>query len=261
MSTKVSVASKKNHTNDALDQIKLVFTNDEPALTIQGEGKYCGVPSVFVRLSGCNLRCEWIEINGRISSCDTPYSSHFPEKNIQTISEAISKIAAFNCKHLVITGGEPFMNPNVVHLIRAARDIGRYVSVETNGTYSIDDEADFLSISPKLSTSIHKKSKNYESHESKRLNFQTLSKLVKRHHQLKFVINEEKEIEEVKEIIRTLTEINSEYDVSNVYLSPQGIDINLLSEKLKWMAEVAKYEGWNITDRLHIRIWGEMRGI
>ncbi|MFB3041869.1 MAG: radical SAM protein [Candidatus Poribacteria bacterium] len=68
--------------------------------TIQGEGKLVGVPSVFFRTSYCNLRCVW---------CDTPYTSWTPENKDITVTEAVEAINKYNCKHVVLTGGEPFI--------------------------------------------------------------------------------------------------------------------------------------------------------
>src|SRR5213080_914951 len=72
--------------------------------SIQGEGKLAGVPSVFVRASGCNLRCTW---------CDTPYASWDPEGENLNVDEIVARVKSFNVKHVVVTGGEPMIVPDV----------------------------------------------------------------------------------------------------------------------------------------------------
>ena len=73
--------------------------------SIQGEGKLTGVPSVFVRASGCNLRCTW---------CDTPYASWEPEGENFSVAQIVERVIAFPARHVVLTGGEPMMMPEIV---------------------------------------------------------------------------------------------------------------------------------------------------
>src|SRR5438477_2462200 len=78
--------------------------------SIQGEGKLTGVPSVFIRASGCNLRCVW---------CDTPYASWNPEGEDVPVDQIVQRVNAYNCKHVVLTGGEPVIMPDVSELCAA----------------------------------------------------------------------------------------------------------------------------------------------
>src|SRR5438874_12304796 len=78
--------------------------------SIQGEGKLAGVPSVFVRASGCNLRCVW---------CDTPYASWDPQGEDVGVDEIVRQIEAFGTKHVVVTGGEPMIMPDIAPLCDA----------------------------------------------------------------------------------------------------------------------------------------------
>ena len=80
--------------------------------SVQGEGKLTGVPSVFVRASGCNLRCTW---------CDTPYASWNPEGPDRSVDSILEKIAAHNARHVVLTGGEPLMFKEMVPLIEGLK--------------------------------------------------------------------------------------------------------------------------------------------
>ena len=73
--------------------------------SIQGEGELTGIPSVFVRTSGCNLRCRW---------CDTKYSSWTPEGENVDIEELVEKVCSYPARHVVITGGEPMLS--LIHI-------------------------------------------------------------------------------------------------------------------------------------------------
>lgn len=103
--------------------------------SLQGEGYYTGTAAVFVRLSGCNLRCPF---------CDTDHQ-HGTEMTEEEIATAV---AAFPAKHVVITGGEPslFLTASLIDLLHAA---GKCVAVETNGTHPLPENVDWITLSPK----------------------------------------------------------------------------------------------------------------
>ena len=108
--------------------------------SIQGEGQLVGLPSVFFRTSYCNLRCIW---------CDTPYTSWQPENKDISVEDAVAAILAHDCKQVVITGGEPFMQPKaLISLCQQLQQRGLHITIETNGTLFESVEADLLSISP-----------------------------------------------------------------------------------------------------------------
>src|SRR5919106_1011001 len=91
--------------------------------SIQGEGKLSGVPSVFVRASGCNLRCAW---------CDTPYASWEPEGDDVPVAEIVRRVQEYNCRHVVLTGGEPMIMPDIVELCDALKQRGDcHITIET----------------------------------------------------------------------------------------------------------------------------------
>src|SRR6185436_1708848 len=90
--------------------------------SIQGEGKLMGVPSVFIRASGCNLRCWW---------CDTPYASWEPEGQDAPVAEIVRQVESFDAKHVVVTGGEPMIMPDVVELCDALKACGHHITIET----------------------------------------------------------------------------------------------------------------------------------
>src|SRR5438105_10286976 len=93
--------------------------------SIQGEGKLTGVPSVFIRASGCNLRCVW---------CDTPYASWNPEGEDVPPAQIVQRVREFGAKHVVLTGGEPMIMPDVVELCAALKDAGHHLTIETAAT-------------------------------------------------------------------------------------------------------------------------------
>src|SRR5579884_3467399 len=93
--------------------------------SLQGEGGLVGVPSVFVRTSGCNLRCAW---------CDTPYASWHPEGEQMTVDEVIARVSAFPAEHVVLTGGEPMAAREMPALAAQLRIHGKHITIETAGT-------------------------------------------------------------------------------------------------------------------------------
>src|SRR5579875_4076192 len=88
--------------------------------SIQGEGMLLGVPSVFVRTSGCNLRCTW---------CDTPYTSWNPEGEQFTVKQVVEKVAQFPASHVVVTGGEPMIAPEIGALTSALHDRQMHITI------------------------------------------------------------------------------------------------------------------------------------
>src|SRR2546421_2517051 len=93
--------------------------------SIQGEGKLTGVPSVFVRASGCNLRCTW---------CDTPYASWHPEGEDVPVEQIVRRIAEYPARHVVVTGGEPMIMPDIAPLCAALKARGNHITIETAAT-------------------------------------------------------------------------------------------------------------------------------
>ena len=93
--------------------------------SIQGEGILAGVPSVFVRLSGCNLRCVW---------CDTPYASWEPQGEEMAVEQIIERIRQWPAGHVVVTGGEPMIMPEIAALCDALHQQNMHITIETGGT-------------------------------------------------------------------------------------------------------------------------------
>jgi 7-carboxy-7-deazaguanine synthase len=96
--------------------------------SIQGESTHAGRPCVFVRLTGCNLRCVW---------CDTAYAFH--DGSALSVGEVVGRVAAYGCRLVEVTGGEPLLQPEAVDLMRALLSAGHEVLLETGGSLPIED--------------------------------------------------------------------------------------------------------------------------
>ena len=265
--------------------------------SIQGEGRFTGKPSIFVRVAGCNLRCVFGN-----SRCDTPYSSFELEKpkwnTVQEAAMAFGELFEKNPKvqHIVITGGEPMLyKAQIKEFLSTIQHVehGFIITVETNGTLPAidpweDDEdctnwIDLWSISPKLSTSVDHQCKflteaQRDAHNKIRINIDSLNSYlgatvkanransqwgpdmegcVKPSYQLKFVYSGEDSVKEIKEILSKMPYVNEE----NVMLMPEGTTNHQLSNISQECVSVCIREGWQFCDRLHIRIWGDTRGV
>lgn len=264
----------------------------EMFVSIQGEGRFTGYPSLFVRLGGCNLRCVFGN-----SRCDTPYSSFELDKPIcTTVKEAVAKAESMlmanpHVNHIVITGGEPMLYRDAIKEFLDG-DLGsKIITIETNGTlralmpWENSDDCtvgiDLWSISPKLSTSVDKNLKYLtpemrDNHDRTRINIDNLASYWESmksaqeeifegaNMQLKFVYSGQDSIAEIEEIleqiaVKTNTSIGwlSQY----VMLMPEGTTNDQLSAISQECAQVCINKGWTFCDRLHIRIWGDKRGV
>jgi 7-carboxy-7-deazaguanine synthase len=219
--------------------------------SIQGEGILAGVPSVFVRTSGCNLRCTW---------CDTPYTSWNPEGRDYSIDEIVAEVHATNTKHVVVTGGEPMIADGIVELTRQLRDDGLHVTIETAGTIYKDVACDLMSISPKLANSTpHERDGGRWAAQHDRLRYQpdVLAKLMGVcEYQLKFVVAAPEDIVEIATVIQ-----RTNADRGRVVLMAEGTDADTIRERAVWITEICKREGFRYSPRLHIDLWGNRRGV
>jgi 7-carboxy-7-deazaguanine synthase len=244
------------------DSKKIVLTEEAIFYTLQGEGTFAGYPSLFIRTSGCNLRCAWANQDDSITRCDTPYSSFEPEINPHTLGDLKRAISQHpSSVHVVITGGEPMLHKQLESVIAFARERGHSVTIETNGTIYWPNKANHFSISPKLSTS-SADSKWGGMHEKKRINFSALSSIVKNHdYQFKFVYNSSADVEEILKIRETLLALTGVDISSNIWLMPQGVAELQFNSKSQEIWDVCKKNGWKYTDRLHIRTYGQEKGV
>jgi 7-carboxy-7-deazaguanine synthase len=216
--------------------------------SIQGEGALVGVPSVFIRTSGCNLRCAW---------CDTPYTSWQPEGTDLTLDQILSEVRSHGARHAVVTGGEPMIAPEIVALTERLREAGMHITIETAGTVFQPVACDLMSISPKLANSTPSDPGWSARHERLRIQPEVLAELMARYqYQLKFVIARPVDLEEVRALILDL-----KADRERVILMPEGTDRDTLRERGVWLAEICKEEGFRFSPRLHVELWGNERGV
>lgn len=233
--------------------------------SIQGEGKRIGVPSFFIRTNNCNLRCMFASGN----LCDTPYTSWSPEdsKNIgdMSIKEILAEYKVFGSRDVVITGGEPtIQNEELTELCKELKKAGAFITLETNGTMQGDflEFTDLLSVSPKLSSSTPFDTKFEKMHTQHRINLDVLktlnnhSKNIDKDIQWKFVYCSEKDLDEIISLQKIIG-INSE----DIYLMPEGITDSEITNKRIELIDVCKKYSFNYTERLHILIWGNKRGV
>ena len=204
--------------------------------SVQGEGEFSGTPSVFVRTTGCNLRC-WF--------CDTPYTSFKAEGLQRDWQDVLQEVLEFDCLHVVLTGGEPL------------RQQRRIVTIETAGTVFRPVEADLMSISPKLSNSAPIGLNRWEQrHERDRNRPDVIRQMLQASPcQLKFVVDQPADLDEIVQYLRGFPEIAP----NQVWLMPQGIRQEELAAKGVWLAPLAEQIGYRFCPRRHIEMYGNVR--
>jgi 7-carboxy-7-deazaguanine synthase len=219
--------------------------------SLQGEGELIGVPSVFVRTSGCNLRCTW---------CDTPYTSWQPEVNEVPLSEIVDAVKRHPASHVIVTGGEPMIAPSIVELTTLLREAGLHITIETAGTLYAAVCCDLMSISPKLSNSIpydREGGRWAAQHKRLRLQPDVLRRLLENYHsQVKFVVSHPDDMPEIFAIKDALS-----IPASTVVLMPEGTTRDTVRERGVWLAEICKDHGFRYSTRLHVELWGDRRGV
>jgi 7-carboxy-7-deazaguanine synthase len=256
--------------------------------SIQGEGRYMGVPSIFVRTTGCNLRCVFKD-----SICDTAYSSFHPEKpiysNEQDLIDAFIKISKEHPRttHIVITGGEPFLQREglkdfLTDIFQIKNDW--IVTIETNGTFPVFGpltkgfKISLYSVSPKLATSVdtaHKflTEEQAKRHDELRINYKNLFNVITSGvpYQFKFVYSGPECIDEIQDIYSKISKFVNLGDTNeikywqrnnpnkNTWLMPEGVTQEQIAGRCLETAEAALANGWSYSDRIHIRIWNDKK--
>jgi len=216
--------------------------------SLQGEGRYAGTPSLFLRTSGCNLRC-WF--------CDTPYTSWEPEGVERSLDSLLEEVRAADCEHVVITGGEPLLVPQLLPLTQAIAALGRRITIETAGTVDLPVTAHLMSISPKLANSTPDDPKWRDRHDRRRHRPAVIRRLTTDYDcQLKFVIDEPDDLDAVDHYLTQFPHIAAE----RIYLMPQARDRDMLRAKSDWLAPLAAARNWRVSPRLHIELFGNTRG-
>ncbi|HWL51953.1 MAG TPA: 7-carboxy-7-deazaguanine synthase QueE [Chthoniobacteraceae bacterium] len=222
--------------------------------SVQGEGELTGVPSLFVRSSGCNLRCSW---------CDTKYASWKPEGETMTVEAIVEKALAVPARHAVLTGGEPMLAPEMPALAARLRQEGFHITIETAGTLPPEGIAcDLASISPKLANSLPAEGEISplwrERHEARRLAPEVLRDWVTHYpYQLKFVVEGAEDLAEIEAL---LASIGHPVIPSKVLLMPQGTDIGTLRGRNAALLDLCLRKGYRYCHRLHVELFGNRRG-
>ncbi|MFZ2149219.1 MAG: 7-carboxy-7-deazaguanine synthase QueE [Sedimentisphaerales bacterium] len=217
--------------------------------SLQGEGFLAGVPSVFVRFAGCPLRCKW---------CDTKYAWDQKAGQDYSIAGIMRDIQQWPCKFVVITGGEPMINPELPKLSHQLNAADKHITIETAGIAFIPDLAcNLMSISPKLSNSTPTDPESASTHEKSRLDIAVLGKLIDSYKfQLKFVVDSEADLSEIQQTLEKLGNIDSE----KVMLMPQAATKDELLAKSPMVAQMCKRTGFAFSQRLQILLWDNQKG-
>ncbi|MBN2476026.1 MAG: 7-carboxy-7-deazaguanine synthase QueE [Pirellulales bacterium] len=228
--------------------------------SIQGEGRLTGTPSVFVRTSGCNLRCRY---------CDTPYASWTPEGDDWAVEEIVDRVgqlarpadkSAAAVRHVVLTGGEPMLFAELIPLSAELRRRGWHVTVETAGTLYLPVECDLMSISPKLSNATPPPDQDprwSRRHEAHRHVPEVIRRLVAEYeYQVKLVVACLEDCREVETYLKQFPEI----DRGRVMLMPRGTEADELAEKARWLEPYCAQHRLSYCPRRQIEWFGSRRG-
>jgi 7-carboxy-7-deazaguanine synthase len=222
--------------------------------SIQGEGELTGVPSVFVRTSGCNLRCAW---------CDTPYASWNPEGEMRTVAQILSQVQASQAaRHVVITGGEPMIAKEIHVLAKEVKALGHHITIETAATVKPEGIAcDLASLSPKLLNSAPDALEHgvwRKKHEATRWQPDVVRAWVDAYpYQFKFVVSRPEDVEELEHMLAAL---HREIPRHKVLLMPEATTLEKMRGRAGWLGELCKDRGYRYAHRLHIELYGNKRG-
>ena len=230
--------------------------------SLQGEGPSMGVPVAFLRLSRCNLACVWCDTayTWRFEEDERPHrdDTHYERKANQFAlapAEAAERIAALGQKRLVITGGEPMLQAGALAEMLEALDAlvpGMDIEIETNGTAKpparLDIRVDQFNVSPKLA---HSGNEAQLALVPKVLDFYAADPRAF----FKFVIAAPEDVEEVLELQRI-----HRFAPGHVFLMPEGTRSETLRTRESWLSALCLEQGFRLSDRLHIHLYGDSRG-
>ena len=229
--------------------------------SLQGEGTLAGVPSVFVRTSGCNLRC-WF--------CDSYHTSWEPTGAWRDVESIVEEVQSYEqANHVVLTGGEPLIHQESVDLLEQLAAEGYHTTVETNGTAFRDAPIDLASISPKLVSSTPTPDRDpkgegewEQKHEQNRIDMEALSRMVDAYEtQLKFVVTGEGDMPEITDLVERIREATvATVANDDVLLMPEGMTRGQLDETRGQVAELAMEYGYRYTPRIHVDLWNDAPG-
>jgi len=219
--------------------------------SVQGEGLLAGQSSVFMRASGCNLRCWY---------CDTPFASWSPEGHDLSVEMILAQMSEWETEHVVLTGGEPMLFAELIPLTDELRAQGKHITIETAGTLYLPVKCDLMSISPKLSSSAPTNQRDAawrRRHERSRHVPEVIARLLDEYeYQFKFVIDRAIDIDEVRRYLEEFPQV----DRARVMLMPQGCTTEELAEQSEWLEPFCELEGWQYCARRQIEWFGAARG-
>ncbi len=223
--------------------------------SLQGEGELTGVPSVFVRTSGCNLRCAW---------CDTPYASWQPEGQQLSVDGIIAAVQTHRAaRHVVLTGGEPMIAKEIRELASELKVLGYHITIETAATVAPEGIAcDLASMSPKLLNSAPDGAQHAawrRKHEATRWQPAVVRAWLDGGYgwQFKFVVAQPADVDELEGMLKSL-----ERDIPphKVLLMPEATTLEKMRGRASWLGDLCKARGYRYAHRLHIELYGNKRG-
>jgi 7-carboxy-7-deazaguanine synthase len=226
----------------------------ETFYSLQGEGELTGVPSVFVRTSGCNLRCAW---------CDTPYASWNPEGTPRTVAQLVAEVESHpQARHVVLTGGEPMIAKDIRLLAAALRAAGRHITIETAATIAPEGIAcDLASLSPKLLNSAPDPREHAawrKKHEATRWQPEAVRAWIDAYaYQFKFVVARPEDVEELEHMLAAL---KRKIPRHKILLMPEATSLAQMRDRAAWLGDLCKARGYRYAHRLHIELYGHRRG-
>jgi len=199
--------------------------------SLQGEGKWMGLPNIFIRTTGCNLRCSF---------CDTKYA--YDTGKTMNIEEAVKNIKNYPCKNVCITGGEPLMQDETLDLINILIKKGYKICLETNGSKNLEELANKKSLMISLDIKCPS-SKMHEKMQLENIN------LLEQKDQLKFVVKNKEDYNYAKKLI------NKYKPVCSVFFQP------VWKINPKELAEWIINDGLNVqmSLQLHKILWGKKK--
>jgi 7-carboxy-7-deazaguanine synthase len=245
--------------------MKLARLGDGPEIfhTIQGEGVSAGCPAVFVRASRCNLHCVWCDTDHTWNFEGTPWPHQKDTKHRKadvtyetTPADAARRILDFSCPRVVITGGEPLLQEDgflkMIHLIRETVP-DCVLEVETNATRipspAFAQAVNQFNVSPKLA--------NSGMPESLRLIPEALAFFASSPRAFfKFVLASPADLPEIQTLVTRFA-----LPAGRVLLMPEGRTATALDRHGPWLADACRDLGYRFSDRLHVRLWGDRRGV
>lgn len=243
--------------------------------SIQGEGKYVGRPSLFLRFGGCNMKCEGFGCTETVGDgtevlgCDTIYAvnkEHFLQnwQKITKIEQLLEILKEYELPKkpvdIILTGGEPLVYANDAILVAFLEEVlsrGHRVCFETNGSLDLDFER--FGVYRDCIFALSVKLKNSGEPLKKRVNAKVLQNITQNSKEAFFKFSISLGSQEVEQEIEEILSLVSE-DVE-VFCMPLGASKTEIEKNSEPLIEFCKAKGYNFSDRLHIRVWNKEKGV